>query len=242
MSNSDDSNATPRAQSDESGPYRLADEANGNPPKLAPGLAGSRRDERLRSELADSGDADPSDVEAESEDEGGSLPPPISRPAPAQPWLVIAAVCAALLFLSWLAGAPQLSLPDADGNIAELGFGERLNGIARTAIHLPLAMLAAVIGLCALAFVRQRPIGAPAPLFAKSLAIVCLASLLWLVPSDVRMLKQGLNVVGVPLVAGVIAIPVFRLHPRDTAAATAYAILGMLLLVGGAWVIVWATT
>ena len=237
----DPKNQPTSSDEDESGPYRLADETP------APVRTPSRsRPVEPTPDLSDSEDRDADDEGVsgpDEEDEGtDSLPPPISRPGSTQPWLVIAGVCAALLFLSWLAGAPQLSLPDAKGNIPELRFGERLNGLARTAVFLPLAMMAVVFGLGALAFVRQRPIGAIGPLFAKCLAIVCLATLVWLVPSDIRMLKQALHFIGVPAIATALAVPIFRLHPRDAFFATVASLLGMILLVLGAWVIVWATT
>jgi hypothetical protein len=237
----DPKNQPTSSDEDESGPYRLADETP------APARTPSRsRPVEPTPDLSDSEDRDADDEGVsgpDEEDEGtDSLPPPISRPGSTQPWLVIAGVCAALLFLSWLAGAPQLSLPDAKGNIPELRFGERLNGLARTAVFLPLAMMAVVFGLGALAFVRQRPIGAIGPLFAKCLAIVCLATLVWLVPSDIRMLKQALHFIGVPAIATALAVPIFRLHPRDAFFATVASLLGMILLVLGAWVIVWATT
>ena len=237
----DPKNQSTSSDEDESGPYRLADETPA--PVRTPSPS---RPVEPTPDLSDSEDRDADDEGVsgpDEEDEGtDSLPPPISRPGSTQPWLVIAGVCAALLFLSWLAGAPQLSLPDAKGNIPELRFGERLNGLARTAVFLPLAMMAVVFGLGALAFVRQRPIGAVGPLIAKCLAIVCLATLVWLVPSDIRMLKQALHFIGVPAIATALAVPIFRLHPRDAFFATVASLLGMILLVLGAWVIVWATT
>lgn len=224
---------------EESGPYRLADDA-----------PTTRRPAQPTPDLSDSEDRDAEDAgmdaedaeDAEDDDSTDSLPPPISRETNPQVWLVVAGTCAALIALSWLAGAPQLSVPDADRNIPELGFGERLNGLARTAVFIPLATLAEVFGLGALAFVRQRPIGAIAPLFAKCLAIVCLACLVWLVPSDIRILKQALNTLGLALIATGLAIPLFGLHPRDAAFATIHALLGLLLLIGSAWTVVWATT
>lgn len=233
-----DPSNSPAPTDDDSGPYRLADDGTPSP---ARGTTAPTPD------LSDSEDIGPAqrgeDGPAAGDDGGSdSLPPPISRQANPQPWLVVAGFCAALLALSWLAGAQQLSLPDADGHTPEMTFGERINGLARTVVFIPLLTLAAVFGLGALAFVRQRPIGAAAPLFAKALAIVCLAALIWLVPSDVRMVKQALNVVGLPLAAGALAVPIFRLHPRDAAFATAYALLGLLLLIGTAWVVVWAAS
>ena len=250
MNTPEDPDVPTRPTPDEqSGPYRLADE-----PEVA--ATADRRDRRADPSAREHRDRagvddgvardveDDDGIEDEIEDGGtdGSLPPPVCRRANTQPWLVVAGTCAALLAISWLGGAPQLSLPDGDGVIAEMGFGERINGLARTLIFLPLAMLAAVFGLCALAFIRQRPIGDPASLFAKSLAIVCIASLVWLVPTELRIAKQALNLGGPPILAGVLAVPIFRLHPRDAAAATAYGLLGLLLIVGGAWVVVWATT
>lgn len=232
---------------DEHGPYRIADDAT--PSSHAARRsddAPSRARMEPRPDLSDSEDRDGRDRD---EDDGGdgddatdSLPPPISRAASPRPWLVIAGVCAALLLISWLAGAPQLSLPDSDGVIRELTFGQRLNGVARTVIFLPLATIAGVFGLGALAFVRQRPIGDIAALFAKTAAIVSLASLILLVPSDIRFLKQALYVVGLPAFAATLVVPVFRLHPRDAGLAMVCALLGMMLLVFGAWVVVWATS
>ena len=270
MTAPDDPNNRPTSSDeDESGPYRIADETPARartpsplrPAVPTPDLSDSEdldaNDEGVSSPDGgvsspdggvsgpDGGVSGPDEGVSgpDEEDEGtDSLPPPISRPGSTQPWLVIAGVCAALLFLSWLAGAPQLSLPDSKGNIPELGFGERLNGLARTAVFLPLAMMAAVFGVGALAFVRQRPIGAIGPLFAKCLAIVCLATLVWLVPSDIRILKQALHAVGLPAIATALAVPVFRLHPRDAVFATAASLVGMIVLVLGASVIVWATT
>jgi hypothetical protein len=265
----DPKNQSTSSDEDESGPYRLADEtpapvrtpSPSRPVEPTPDLSDSEDRDADDEGVSgpdegvsgpdegvsgpDEGVSGPDEGVSgpDEEDEGtDSLPPPISRPGSTQPWLVIAGVCAALLFLSWLAGAPQLSLPDAKGNIPELRFGERLNGLARTAVFLPLAMMAVVFGLGALAFVRQRPIGAIGPLFAKCLAIVCLATLVWLVPSDIRMLKQALHFIGVPAIATALAVPIFRLHPRDAFFATVASLLGMILLVLGAWVIVWATT
>lgn len=241
---------------DETGPYRIADEAahgashgtsHGTSHGMSHGMSHGTPNRATTPsaeptpDLSDSQDADDADDEGTDADDDGSLPPPISRPGGVQVWLLVAGICATLLMISWLAGAPQLSLPDAEGNIAELSFGERLNGLARTLVFLPLAAMSGVFGLGALAFVRQRPIGAPAPLFAKSLAIVCVATLTWLVPSEIRIVKQALHVIGMPALAALLAVPIFRLGPRDAVLATACALLGMLLLVFGAWTVVWAT-
>lgn len=226
----------PHSPESESGPYGIADDDTPATP---------RRRVEPKPDLSDSQDRDPAppdDDDTDSDEGTDSLPPPISRQANPQPWLVVAGTCAALLLISWLAGAPQLSTPDANGNIPELGFGERLNGLARTVVFIPLATLAVTFGLGALAFVRQRPLGAIVPLFAKAAAIVCLAMLVWLVPTEMRFLKQSLNALGVPLIAGALMVPLFKLHPRDAAFATAYGLLGMLLLFGSAWVVVWAAS
>jgi hypothetical protein len=97
-----------------------------------------------------------------------------------------------------------------------------------------------VFGVLSLAFVRQRPVGAVDALFAKIAAIVAIGMLLWLVPSETRFVKQALNVVGVPLAAGALAIPVFRLSPRDAALGAGFTMMGMLFLVLLANTVVWA--
>ena len=182
--------------------------------------------------------------EDSDENHDDSLPPPISRPANPKPWLVIAGATTAFLMIAWLAGAPQLVVPEpsSDGSpiIPELGFFERLAGVARTAVYLALATLGGVFGVLCLAFLRQRPVGDVIALFAKVLAIVAIGMLVWLVPSDIRFVKQTLNVLGVPLLAGLCAMPVLRLAPRDAALATAFTMMGMLLLVLVAHTVVWA--
>jgi hypothetical protein len=175
--------------------------------------------------------------------EDASLPPPISRSDGVRIWLVVAAASTAVLAVSWLAGAPPLSLPvgsGEDAHVPELGPGARLVGLARTLVYLPLATFGATFGFLALAFVRQRPVGHLGALFAKSAAIVSVGMLVWLVPSDVRFIKQILNVAVVPLVAGALAVPVLRLAPRDAALATGFALMGMLFLVLASAVVVWA--
>lgn len=225
---------------DTRGPYRIADEQAAQPP--TPAHAASHAP---KPDLSDSVDRDAADAsgEDEHEDDGDdSLPPPIVRAGCPLPWLVIAGVAAALILISWLAGAPQLTLPTSEGPAPELTFGARLDGIARTVVFLPLATVAAAFGVAALAFMRQRPIGDASMLLAKSLAIVSLATVLWLIPSDIRLVKQALNVLGVPIAAALLAVPILRLHPRDAFLATGFAVLGLALLVLGAWVVVWATT
>jgi branched-subunit amino acid transport protein AzlD len=182
--------------------------------------------------------------ENHDENHDDSLPPPISRPANPKPWLVIAGITTAFLMIAWLAGAPQLVVPEpsSDGSpiIPELGFFERLAGVARTAVYLALATLGGVFGVLCLAFLRQRPVGDFISLFAKVLAIVAIGMLVWLVPSEIRFVKQTLNVLGMPLLAGLCAMPVLRLAPRDAALATAFTMMGMLLLVLVAHTVVWA--
>ena len=189
------------------------------------------------------GDAD-ADEAGGDEDGDDSLPPPISRPASAKFWLIVAGSVLAFLLVAWLAGAPQLvvPVPTSDGPplVRELGFFERLAGAARTVVYLGLATLGGVFGLLSLAFVRQRPVGAVDAMFAKVAAIVAIGMLLWLVPSDIRFVKQTLNVIGVPLAAGALAIPVFRLTPRDAALGAGFTMLGMLFLVLLANTVVWA--
>lgn len=198
---------------------------------------------------AGSGDAAEDDEEEEGGEEGeeegeGSLPPPISRPASARFWLIAAGSATAFLLVAWIAGAPQLVVPEptSDGPpiIPELGPFERIAGMLRTVVYLALATLGGAFGLLSLAFVRQRPVGAVGAMFAKVAAIVAVGMLIWLVPSDIRFVKQALNVVGVPLVAGALAIPVFRLSPRDAALGTGFTMMGMLFLVLLANTVVWA--
>lgn len=197
---------------------------------------------RSTKSIAAGGGADDADTDEDGGDD--SLPPPISRPASAKFWTIVAGSVLAFLLVAWLAGAPQLVVPEptSDGPpvIRELGFFERLAGMARTIIFLGLATLGGVFGLLSLAFVRQRPVGAVDAMFAKVAAIVAIGMLLWLVPSDIRFIKQILNVIGVPLAAGALAIPVFRLAPRDAALGAGFTMLGMLFLVLLANTVVWA--
>jgi hypothetical protein len=204
--------------------------------------AHTQNDETEGDEHGGGASEDSDESHDESHDE--SLPPPISRPSNPKPWLVIAGATTAFLMIAWLAGAPQLVVPEpsSDGSpiIPELGFFERLAGVARTAVYLALATLGGVFGVLCLAFLRQRPVGDVIALFAKVLAIVAIGMLVWLVPSDIRFVKQTLNVLGVPLLAGLCAMPVLRLAPRDAALATAFTMMGMLLLVLVAHTVVWA--
>lgn len=192
----------------------------------------------------DGDDRDEEDGDEEEGEEDDSLLPPISRPTSPSPWLVLCGVALALLVVSWLAGAPQLVLPESSPDgvaiIRELSFFERFEGIARTVVVLPLATLGGVFGCLVLAFVRQRPVGDVPALFAKVAAIAALSMLLWLVPSDIRFVKQCLHVIGVPMVGGALAIPIFRLAPRDAFLAATYTLLGMLLLVFLAATVMWA--
>ncbi|MEY2795240.1 MAG: hypothetical protein RIR10_956 [Planctomycetota bacterium] len=221
------------------------------PVRAAAGRTAATRDTRAQNDETEGDESDGEENDGEENDEGegdegetDSLPPPISRPANPKPWLVIAGVLTAFLMIAWLAGAPQLVVPEpsSDGTpiIPELGFFERLAGVARTAVYLALATLGGVFGVLCLAFLRQRPVGDFIALFAKVLAIVAIGMLVWLVPSEIRFVKQALNVLGVPLLAGLCAMPVLRLAPRDAALATAFTMMGMLLLVLVAHTVVWA--
>lgn len=197
-----------------------------------------------RAAKTEKGDDEASDAEGDDEATEGSLAPPISRETNAQLWLVVAGVSLALISISFLAGAPQLSLPvptEESTRIPELGFLERVTGVARTAVYMPLATLAAVFGILCLAFVRQRPVGDVAGLFSKCAAIVGVGMLVWLVPSDIRFVKQLLNVLGAPMLAGAMSVPIFRIPPRDAAIATMCSVVGMMLLVLTAMIVVWAT-
>ena len=49
-----------------------------------------------------------------------------------------------------------------------------------------------------------------------------------------------INVIGVPAVVGALAIPVFKLAPRDALLTTAFSLMGMLLLVLASAIVVWA--
>ncbi len=228
------------ADHDEKGPYRILDEDAGTRPPRGHAPRDDASVEAAR--VAESDEADMDEEEgSEDEDESDSLPPAISRPAAPTPWLVVAGVAFALLAISWLAGAPQLSLPDQNGDFPELEIGQRLGGLARMVVFLPLAAAAALLGVGALAFVRQRPLGDTVALAARCCAIVALAALVWLVPVEIRFVKQTLHVIGLPVIAGLLAVPILRLHPRDAALATGAALVAMSLLVIGAHVVVWVT-
>ena len=237
---------------DESGGYDLAPEqaakspSAGTPPaaRARPAPAAAPQRAPAQKPLLDSADESADTDAADDADGDGSLAPPISREANPQLWLVVAGVCLALISISFLAGAPQLSLPvptEEGTRVPELGFLERVVGVARTVVYMPLATLAAVFGILCLAFVRQRPVGDVAALFAKCAAIVGVGMLVWLVPSDIRIVKQLLNVLGAPILAGAMSVPLFRLSPRDAAVATMCSVVGMMLLVLTAMVVVWAT-
>ena len=187
----------------------------------------------------DGGDNDQSD-----DDDDELLPPPLSRDGNVKVWFVVAGLAGAVLCVSWLAGARALSPIEAtsDGSalVRELGFGQRLAGLARTLVFLPLATIAITFGVLSLAFVRQRPLGDVPMLLARCAAIAAIGMLAWLVPTEIRFLKQTLNVLGPPLAAGALTIPMFRLNPRDAALATGFSVLGLLMLTLFALVIVWA--
>jgi len=182
------------------------------------------------------------DHDDESDDD--LLPPPISRESNPTTWLVIAGTCLALLAISWLAGARALAPIEAttEGSvIRELGFMDRLIGLARMLVYAPLATLSIVFGLLSLAFLRQRPVGDVAALFARAAAITAIGLLACLVPVEIRFAKQMINLLAPPAIACGLMVPLFRLHPRDAALATGCALLGMVLLVLSAWVVVWAS-
>jgi hypothetical protein len=236
---------------DDSGGYDLAPDQASKPPfsatppaaRARPAATPAPQRAPAQKPLLDSAD-ESADADALDADTEGSLAPPISREANPQLWLVVAGVCLALISISFLAGAPQLSLPvptEEGTRVPELGFLERVVGIARTVVYMPLATLAAVFGILCLAFVRQRPVGDVAAMFAKCAAIVGVGMLVWLVPSDIRIVKQLLNVLGAPILAGAMSVPLFRLSPRDAAVATMCSVVGMMLLVLTAMVVVWAT-
>lgn len=173
---------------------------------------------------------------AESDALEDELPPPISAEGDPKPWLVTAAVCTALLAVSWLAGVQALAPIDG----SEFGFGTRTAGFARTLVFLPLATLALGFGILSLAFIRQRPIGDATAMLAKCAAIASIGMLAWLAPVDMRVLKNTIHVIGPPLIAGALTIPVFRLHPRDAGLVAGFTVLGLVLLTLFALVIVWA--
>lgn len=237
----------PRGKGDDSETYGLEPEAAAPAASRAPSpsTTPAARTPPLEDD-DDSIDMDPVQVgsgdggeEDGEQDDGDSLPPAISRPAAPTPWLVAGGACVALVAISWLAGAEQLTLP-VDGKYEELGFGARLAGLARTLVYTPIATLGAVFGILGLAFMRQRPVGDVPAMFAKCLAIVTIPMLLWLVPTDVRFLKQLLNFAGYPLAAGALAVPLFRLPPADAALATGLSLVGMALVVLSSAVVVWA--
>ena len=227
----------PNEAPDDSGEYRLApDETPSARPAGAPSDSPARR-----SSLVDDDSVD-EDAPA-ADDDGDDLPPPISAEANPKPWLVAGGAALGFVLLAWLAGVDSLAIPipTSTGTVVpELELGDRIGGFIRTLVFFPLATLAAAFGMLGLAFIDQRPVGDVGALFAKCGAVVAFALVLWLVPIDIRFVKQVVNTLGVPLVAGAIAVPVFRLTPRDAAVATGLALLGMALLVLGSLTVVWA--
>jgi hypothetical protein len=178
---------------------------------------------------------------ADDGDSEGLLPPPISVECDPKPWFVTAGAATAVMCIAWIAGARALA-PLADAAAAiELGFGERLAGMARTLVFLPLATVGLLFGVLALAFVRQRPIGDIPGLVGKCAAITALAMLVRLAPIDTRFVKATLDFAGPAVVAAVLLVPLLRLRPRDAVTATGFALLGLVLLTLFAFVIVWAT-
>ena len=235
---------------DDPKPNRASESAPGSAPGRAPGRAPdhapnpasakSRADSRDQSGREDHHEGH----EDQENEEDDFLPPPISPEADPKIWFVIAGVCTAMLAISWLAGARQLSPIEysSDGAtlISELHFGQRIAGLARTLVFLPLSTLAIAFGMLALAFVRQRPIGDVVALFARCAAIASIGMLVWLAPIEIRFIKQAINLLGPPLVTGALTIPIFKLSLRDATLTTGYAIMGIVLLTLFALVIVWA--
>ena len=64
--------------------------------------------------------------------------------------------------------------------------------------------------------------------------------LAWLAPVEIRFLKNSINLLGPPLIAGILTIPVFRLDVRDAGLMTGFSVLGIGVLTLFANVIVWA--
>ena len=228
---------------DDPKPNRASESAPGRAPGRAPDHAPNPASAKSRADSRDqSGHHEGHEDEENEEDD--FLPPPISPEADPKIWFVIAGVCTAMLAISWLAGARQLSPIEysSDGAtlISELSFGQRIAGLARTLVFLPLSTLAIAFGMLALAFVRQRPIGDVVALFARCAAIASIGMLVWLAPIEIRFIKQAINLLGPPLVTGALTIPIFKLSLRDATLTTGYAIMGIVLLTLFALVIVWA--
>ena len=231
---------------DDPKPNRASESAPGRSPGRAPDHAPNPASAKSRADSRDqSGHEDHHEGHEDQENEEDDfLPPPISPEADPKIWFVIGGVCTAMLAISWLAGARQLSPIEysSDGAtlISELHFGQRIAGLARTLVFLPLSTLAIAFGMLALAFVRQRPIGDVVALFARCAAIASIGMLVWLAPIEIRFIKQAINLLGPPLVTGALTIPIFKLSLRDATLTTGYAIMGIVLLTLFALVIVWA--
>ena len=231
---------------DDPKPKRASESAPGLSPGRAPDHAPNPASAKSRADSRDqSGREDHHEGHEDQENEEDDfLPPPISPEADPKIWFVIGGVCTAMLAISWLAGARQLSPIEysSDGAtlISELHFGQRIAGLARTLVFLPLSTLAIAFGMLALAFVRQRPIGDVVALFARCAAIASIGMLVWLAPIEIRFIKQAINLLGPPLVTGALTIPIFKLSLRDATLTTGYAIMGIVLLTLFALVIVWA--
>ena len=183
--------------------------------------------------------------EEEDDDDGDdSLPPPIARESDPRLWWIIAGAALAFLLVSYLAGARSLAPIEvaSDGStvIRELGFGSRLAGFARVVVFAPLAALSILFGVACVAFLEQRPFGHAPSLLARCAAIAAIGMLTWLAPVEIRFLKNSINALGPPLVAGLLSMPLFRLAPREAGLVTAFSVIGLLLLTIFAHVIVWA--
>ncbi len=234
---------------DDPKPNRASESAPGRAPGRAPDHAPNPASAKSRADSRDQSGREghhegPEEHGDQADQEDDFLPPPISPEADPKIWFVIGGVCTAMLAISWLAGARQLSPIEysSDGAtlISELHFGQRIAGLARTLVFLPLSTLAIAFGMLALAFVRQRPIGDVVALFARCAAIASIGMLVWLAPIEIRFIKQAINLLGPPLVTGALTIPIFKLSLRDATLTTGYAIMGIVLLTLFALVIVWA--
>ena len=234
---------------DDPKPNRASESAPGRSPGRAPDHAPNPASAKSRADSRDQSGREghhegPEEHGDQADQEDDFLPPPISPEADPKIWFVIGGVCTAMLAISWLAGARQLSPIEysSDGAtlISELHFGQRIAGLARTLVFLPLSTLAIAFGMLALAFVRQRPIGDVVALFARCAAIASIGMLVWLAPIEIRFIKQAINLLGPPLVTGALTIPIFKLSLRDATLTTGYAIMGIVLLTLFALVIVWA--
>ena len=219
------------------------DDDDGDAPKPA-APAPARRVPAPPAKAARASSAPAVDSGDEDDDGDDSLPPPIARETDPKLWWIVAGASIALLLVSYLAGARALAPIEiaSDGStvIRELGFGSRLAGFARVVVFAPLAGLSVLFGVACVAFLEQRPFGHAPSLVARCAAIAAIGMLTWLAPVEIRFLKNSINALGPPLVAGLLSMPLFRLAPREAGLVTAFSVIGLLLLTLFAHVIVWA--